>query len=679
MKRFLLPIFAVAAAALCIPLLFGADTGFDKKLSKDQQAIHVLNRLTFGPRPGDVDEIKKLGVEKWIDLQLHPEKIAENPVLETKLAPLETLRMQPGEVMAQYKPPQVFRRSPLTELLSPDQMRRINIGGTDTLSVLNGLDAEKRKQVLAMVPPMVLIGQPDLQKEAEAARKQMSEDQTKEFRRMNPPLNDLLNPDQLSAALRGSPDQLRDLFSYLEPAKRKQVAAALPPQALVAFPELRREGMRARQPAQLVLNDAREGKVYRAIYSNRQLEEVLVDFWFNHFNVYEAKAQDRQLLASYERDAIRPHVLGKFKDLLLATARHPAMLMYLDNWESISPSAFDIGPFGGQAQIVAQRLSAQAHGINENYGRELMELHTLGVDGGYTQNDVIAVAKCFSGWTIRRPNEKPEFVFAGFMHDPDAKEVLGHKIAAGGGEQDGLQVIDILAHHPSTAKFISKELAQRFVADDPPQALVDRMALTFTKTDGDLRAVMQTMLSSPEFFSEGALEAKMKSPLEMVVSAVRALNADVSDTFSLVQKIADLGEPLYGKVEPTGYLNTGEPWLNTASVLGRINFATALVSGQIAGVKIDAARLDGKDVTTIARDVLSRDPSPESREAMGKRSRRQRIHAAIQGRCGDQFSRFSEEVAYVQSSILPARFRDRDGRHGGGSRMARARGGGDGR
>ncbi len=264
-----------------------------------------------------------------------------------------------------------------------------------------------------------------------------------------------------------------------------------------------------------------------------------------------------------------------------------------------------------------QVFSRQAHGLNENYGREVMELHTLGVDGGYTQKDVIEVARCFTGWTIRQPATKPEFIFASFMHDPGEKEVLGHKIPAGG-EQDGLQVIDILAHHPSTARFISKELAQRFVADDPPKALVDRMAQMFTKTDGDLRAVLQTMFSSPEFFSEGAWEAKVKSPLEMVVSAVRALGGDVTDTFTLVQKIADLGEPLYNKLEPTGYPNTGDAWLNTANLLGRMNFATALASGQIPGVKLDASRLEGKDAVAIAREVLGRDPSAQTLEALTK-------------------------------------------------------------
>jgi uncharacterized protein (DUF1800 family) len=267
---------------------------------------------------------------------------------------------------------------------------------------------------------------------------------------------------------------------------------------------------------------------------------------------------------------------------------------------------------------VARQLARQAHGLNENYGREVMELHTLGVNGGYTQDDVINVAKCFTGWTIRQPNTKPEFVFAAFMHDMGEKTVLGHKIPAGGGEQDGSQVIDILAHHPSTAKFISKQLAQKFVADEPPPALIDRMALTFTKTDGDLRAVMQTMFASPEFFSEGAFQAKIKTPFEMVISAIRSLQATATDAFGLAQKISDLGQPLYGKLEPTGYPLTGDSWLSTSSLFGRINFGTALASGQIAGVKLDATKLPANDPAAIARALLGTDPSPETTEAIQK-------------------------------------------------------------
>jgi uncharacterized protein (DUF1800 family) len=623
---------AVTVAGLLCWLPGGSKAGgrFDSKLSRDQQIVQVLNRLTFGPRPGDVEEIRRLGVEKWVDLQLHPERIPENPVLEEKLKPLETLRLAPDEVIVAYKanPPVVFRSTPLNELLSQDQMRQIlNSTAEERRAALDALTPEKRKQVLTVIVPQQLFGLPDVQKEAEAARQEQQAERQKELRKQMPQLTDLLTQNQIQTALRGNKEQLEELFSFLDPEKRKQVIAALPPQALAQFPEYRRMGLKSKQPQQVVSGDLKEGKVFRALYSNRQLEEVLVDFWFNHFNVYELKNVQtptpggvRMLLASYERDAIRPHVLGKFKDLLLATARHPAMLYYLDNWESISPNALDtfqVGPFAAGGNI-AQILGRQAHGLNENYGREVMELHTLGVDGGYTQADVIAVARCFTGWTIAQPATKPAFVFASFMHDTGEKVVLGHTIPAGGGEQDGLQAIDILAHHPSTAKFISKKLAERFVADEPPQSLIDRMAQTFSKTDGDLRAVLQTMFTSPEFLSEGAWEAKVKSPFEMVASAVRAMGGEAIDTFTLVQKIADLGEPLYNKLEPTGYPETGEGWLNTANLLGRTNFATALASGQVPGVKLDSSPLEGKDTATIARELLGHPASESTLEAITK-------------------------------------------------------------
>ena len=630
MKRLALGL-TVAALVCVLPGGTKAGGRFETKLTKDQQILQVLNRLTFGPRPADAEEVSRLGVDKWMDLQLHPERISENPVLEEKLKPLETLRMQPGEIIASYPqtpPGLVFRPTPLNELLSQDQIRQIlNSTAEERRAALDALTPEKRKQVLSVVAPQQLTGLTDIQKEAEAARQEQLAERQKQIRKLMPQLTDLLTQDQIQTALRGNTEQLKELFGFLDPEKRQQVAAALPPQTLAQLPEYRRMGLKSKQPQQVVSGDLKEGKVYRALYSNRQLEEVLVDFWFNHFNVFENKNVQiqpqgvvRMLLASYERDAIRPHVLGKFKDLLLATARHPAMLYYLDNWESISPNAFDsflVGPFAA-GQNLAQQFSRQAHGLNENYGREVMELHTLGVDGGYTQADVIAVARCFTGWTIRQPTTKPEFVFASFMHDTGEKVVLGHTIAAGGGEQDGLQAIDILAHHPSTAKFISRKLAERFVADDPPQSLVDRMAQTFAKTDGDLRAVLQTMFTSPEFFSEGAWDAKVKSPFEMVVSAVRAMGGEASDTFTLVQKIAELGEPLYGKLEPTGYPEAGEGWLSTANLLGRMNFATTLASGQVPGVKLDSSRLEGKDAAAIAREVLGRPASDQTLEALAK-------------------------------------------------------------
>ncbi len=336
---------------------------------------------------------------------------------------------------------------------------------------------------------------------------------------------------------------------------------------------------------------------------------------YENKNVQLANLSYRALLTGYERDAIRPHVLGHFKDLLLAVAKHPAMLYYLDNWQSMSTETDDrmqVGPFARPFALVLPRpANGQPHGLNENYGRELMELHTMGVDGGYTQKDVIEVARCFTGWTVHKPGD-PVFMYMEAMHDEGEKTVLGHKIAANGGEKDGLQVIDILSRHPSTAHYISKQLAQRFVADDPPAALVDRMAQTFLKTDGDLRAVLQTMFASTEFLSEGAWEAKIKSPFEMVVSAIRATGADAIDTTVLAQRISDLGEPLYSKVEPNGYPLKGDGWLGTADLLGRLSFASQLVAGQVPGVKVDATRWDGKDATAISHDLLGRNAAPET-------------------------------------------------------------------
>jgi len=332
----------------------------------------------------------------------------------------------------------------------------------------------------------------------------------------------------------------------------------------------------------------------------------------NHFNVYNGKAQERQLITSFERDAIRPNAFGKFRDLLLATARHPAMLLYLDNWQSQVPRDDIRLPNGPNGAPLARP------GLNENYGRELLELHTLGVDGGYTQQDVIAVARAFSGWTIYDIARYAEFQFNPATHDRKEKIVLGHTLPAGRGEQDGLDVIDLLARHPATARFISRKLAQRFVADAPPAALVDRMAATFTRTDGDIRAVLQTMFTSAEFLSEGAWRAKFKSPLEVVISAARAVNADVTDTYVLAQRIADLGQPLYGKVEPTGYPNTGESWANSAGLLGRIDFASALTAGQIPGARVDVSRFNFKPPAAVAADLLGIPPSAATLAAIEK-------------------------------------------------------------
>jgi uncharacterized protein (DUF1800 family) len=638
MKRIVITIAAIAIAAVTLPRPGHAISPFDQRLNPQQQIIHALNRLTFGPRPGDVEEVQRLGLAKWMESQLHPDQITENPVLEERLKPLESLRLTLPDVVAQYTPQQnanimMAVQGPLqglNKLPQADRTKVLNGTAEERTAVLDAMEPELRTRVLATLPPNVVAYTPKYKDEAEKARKAQQEELQAQARIRNPQLRDLLTADQMADARSGDRDRVLAVFAALDPAKRIDVAAQLPPKSQAVVPEYRREMQFKRSPRTVASEDLKEARVFRSVYSNRQLEEVLVDFWFNHFNVDSTKnigmTQNlgQLLIGSYERDAIRPHVLGHFKDLLLATAHHPAMLYYLDNWESVAPGAFDVGPFaprrgtvnGVPNSIIPTGLQNLAHGLNENYGREVMELHTLGVKGGYTQDDVIAVARCFTGWTVRNP-ERPEFVFAPFMHDSGEKTVLGHKIPAGGGEQDGLTVIDILAHHPSTAKFISLQLARHFVADNPPQALVDRMALTFTKTDGDLRAVMETMFRSPEFFSEGAWQARIKSPLEMAAGTIRALGGDVTDAFTLVQKIADMGEALYAKLEPTGYPDVAETWLSAAALTARLNFAASLVSGQVPGIAVDASRWKGMDNAAIARALLGHEASKQTLEAIG--------------------------------------------------------------
>jgi uncharacterized protein (DUF1800 family) len=395
-----------------------------------------------------------------------------------------------------------------------------------------------------------------------------------------PKLTSLLAPGQIQVLRAGTAQQKLDLFGSLPQDRQDQVLESMGQgmrgQLFVAAPPaLRRRIQSTNGPQAMVAQDLVEAKLLRAVYSGRQLEEVLVDFWYNHFNVFLDKGADRYMVTAYERDEIRPHVLGKFEDLLRATAQSPAMLYYLDNWESM----------GAQSTAGKRRQ----RGLNENYGRELLELHTLGVNGGYTQKDVTEVARCFTGWTIQQPQRVAEFEFNPKMHDDGEKTVLGVRIPAGGGIDDGFKVLHLLAHHPATARFISRKLAMRFVADDPPATLVNRMAATFLKKDGDLRAVLKTMFDSPEFWSRGAYRSKMKSPLEMVASSLRALNADLDFAFGLNNQLNQLGEPLYRKAEPTGYSNSGQEWLNSAGLLARMNFSVALVNNKVPGVKVDSA------------------------------------------------------------------------------------------
>ena len=485
---------------------------FSQLLSTPEQLNHTLDRLTFGARPGDLARLQQTGLKEWLDQELHPERVPENPLLDERLAHLASLRMSIHETFTRYPPPAFARGrgAELGSILTPEQMQALKNG-----------TAEEKREVLASVP------------------------EDKQF----------------------------DFAWALRPGERRQLFALAPV-------DLRRELMLTVNPQNVVASDLSEGKLLRAVYSNHQLAELLDDFWFNHFNVSVNKGGDHYMVPTYEREAIRPHIFGKFSELLGATAKSPAMLFYLDNWQSVSPQA--------AVQIPQPKRKTEC-GLNENYGRELLELHTMGVDGGYTQKDVIEVARCFTGWTIANPRKGGGFEYNDKVHDKGQKIVLGHLIKAAGGMNDGLEVLDILAHHPATAHFISLRLAQRFVADSPPPSLVNRMAKNFLKTGGDLRQLMQTMVVSPEFWSAGAYRAKIKTPFEMVASALRVTNADVRSAFVLANELQKLGEPLYRKIEPTGYSSANSEWVSSAALLERMNFALALAHNRVPGVKVEMA------------------------------------------------------------------------------------------
>jgi uncharacterized protein (DUF1800 family) len=366
-----------------------------------------------------------------------------------------------------------------------------------------------------------------------------------------------------------------------------------------------------------VLEELQAAKVVRAVHTERQLDELLVDFWMNHFNVYAQKGPLRFTLGEYEREVVRPRAWGRFEELLTATAQSPAMLFYLDNWLSSDPRAaerlearrerrarrarvFGFGGFdrgGDQAargdEARRRERAARHAGLNENYARELLELHTLGVDGGYTQQDVTEVARAFTGWTLRRPRRQAEFFFDRRRHDPGDKVVLGQRIR-GGGQDEGKAILHLLATHPSTARFISLKLARRFVSDTPPDDLVARAAATFTRTQGDVRAVLATLIASPEFFAPQARAAKVKTPLDFVVSAVRAAGLQVDDGRDLARRVAEMGMPLYLQQPPTGYSDAADAWVSTGGLLARLNFALDLSAGRVRGLGGAVARLDSQ-------------------------------------------------------------------------------------
>jgi uncharacterized protein (DUF1800 family) len=566
--------FALAGLTVAAPYLLAVKDKSDKNqpasssysgkglpiqsLSDDEAILHAFNRLAFGTRPGDLERVKQMGLQKWIEQQLHPESI-DDSALEARLNRFPTLKMSSSKLEKEFPRPQVAakRKGITVEEYRKEQQDRAR-----------GLMQSDDDQA-------------DAQGDVKGARQDPE-----------------ANPGQASGEGKGEKGYSDKMIDY---------AAIRTPQRVVA--------------------ELAMAKTTRAVYSERQLEEQMVDFWYNHFNVFAGKGADVWLITSYERDAIRPNAMGKFRDLLEATAKSPAMMFYLDNWLSADPVAWAkmraeqqlrqqqrfAGPFGGpfgrarfpQAGQPANAKKQEERGLNENYGRELMELHTLGVDGGYTQADVIEVAKAFTGWTIRQPQKDPEFFFDDRIHDTSIKTVLGHKIQAGG-MKDGEEVLDILARDPHTAHHISYELAQHFVADNPPDALVDRMAQTFERTDGDIREVLRTMIYSPEFWSKDTYRAKIKTPFELVASVTRAVGAEVKIPLMLVQWTNRIGEPLYQCMPPTGYSTKADAWVNTGALLSRMNFSLALTADRIRGAQVNVPALLGDEAATDPGKALDR-------------------------------------------------------------------------
>jgi uncharacterized protein (DUF1800 family) len=630
-------------------------------MPEDKQIVHALNRFTFGVRPGDVERVRAMGLDKWFDEQLHPDSINDN-ALEARLAPLRTIKMSSRQMVENFPPGQVLKAVENGRRSMPHDPAERAIYESRMAAIENrqqkkqnaAADDEHMKPAAKNDAPGSLQQDVNDPNDGQMTAKRSDQQQKNEEEAMYAALG-AGKPNQPGDEPSSEPMQTAndDSLLQLSPEERYNKIIKMNQDELLHLARNFRgprlfnltEGMKPEQqeiveaivnPNLVVVGEVSQAKLLRAIYSERQLDEVMTDFWYNHFNVFVGKGLDRYMVASYERDVIRPHALGKFKDLLVATARSPAMLFYLDNWQSVGPhSELALYGPGGKARMRGRRYARFPRarpnqkklltGLNENYAREIMELHTLGVDGGYTQKDVTELAKVLTGWGIEKPQQEGEFRFREIAHEPGSKYVLGHKIDEHG-KAEGVEALDILAHHPSTAKFISRKLAMRFVSDNPPQSLVDRMADTFLKKDGDIREVLRTMFKSPEFWSADAYRAKVKTPLEFVASAARVSGVDVQNALPLVQFLNRMGMPLYGMQPPTGYSMKADAWVNSSALLNRMNFALALCSGRLPGMALDpqillhgATPADGEEaLALLEKDILGGDVSAQTHAVMLK-------------------------------------------------------------
>ena len=594
-----------------------------KPLTEEERASHALNRLTFGPKPGDLERIQAIGVKKWIEKQLNPEQI-DDSLLEARLQAFPAMRMSQRDLVQTFPPAGVIRAAADGKIPLPTDRVQRAIYQNQIFAY------EERRQKQAQEAAKQKAGEPIAAAESNmaappAAQPETSQDSAKMAAAVESvmadamALEDVANspsiavheqklyadlastqivnmlPDQRLARLVGmKPGQLRGFLKELTPEERSRLTAGMTAQQKETVVALV-------NPTLLVTGELLQTRLLTDVYSQRQLQAVMTDFWLNHFNVYLKKGQLAPwYLVDYEQNAIAPHAMGKFEDLLLATAKSPAMLFYLDNHTSIGPHS--IAAMRAQANPAAKNKTP---GLNENYARELMELHTLGVDGGYTQKDVTEVAKVFTGWTIEEPRQGVGFNFNERRHEPGPKVVMGKTIQEDG-EQEGLEVLHRLATSPATAHHLSQQLAERFVSDTPPPALVDRMAKTYLHSDGDIRQVLRTLFASPEFWSREAYRAKVKTPEEFVLSAVRATGGEVDRPAIVLNAMGQLGMPFFGCQTPNGYSWAAAPWVNSADLLNRINIALALASHKLGtATDLDALmKIKGPDGASAAQKEM---------------------------------------------------------------------------
>jgi uncharacterized protein (DUF1800 family) len=560
-------------------------------LTQQEKALQLLDRFTFGPRPGDVEKVLAQTPERWFEQQLNPATIPDD-ALNKRLNDYPTLNLPPDQALIAFPDRAMIKQVADNKRPAPSDPFLAALYEVQVYKLNQSLDNKNAKanDQPAASPTDTEIALKKKQDQATASRIAGDLFALPKDQRMAA-LIKLSVPDRIAFTTYVSGDQKTLLLAAFSPRERELFSA-----------------MAANLNASYqIITELSQARLLRAVLSERQLQEVMTDFWFNHFNVFIGKDSDQWYTTSYERDAIRPHALGKFRDLLLASATSPAMMVYLDNWQSIGPNSIANG-------VNPRNPNAKKgnRGLNENYGREVMELHTIGVNGGYTQADVTALAAILTGWSVDRPQQGGPFAFDPKKHEPGTKNWLGYTIdeqgnasgaprpASGSWDpppntpdsmKQGIAALTLLAASPKTANFISYKLAQRFVADDPPPVLVSRMAATYLATDGDIKAILRTLIQSPEFNSRRYFRNKVKTPTEFIASAFRTTATDPVNPAAVINTLKTMGMPPYYALPPTGYYITADRWMNSTALVDRLNFAYALTGNRFANQKFDSAHV----------------------------------------------------------------------------------------